>query len=76
MFSDDLKVDKITPIDKSEDEDQLTITSLFSVLPTVARGFEKILHGQLYEYFMTNKLLGHQQLGFLIRSLHPTALAL
>ena len=29
--------------------------------------------GQLYEYFMTNKLLGNQQFGF--RSLHSTALA-
>ena len=40
----------------------------------MARVFEKIIHGQLYEYFMTNKLLGNQQFGF--RSLHSTALAL
>ena len=40
----------------------------------MARGFEKIIYGQLYEYFMTNKLLGNQQFGF--RSLHSTAVAL
>ena len=40
----------------------------------VARIFEKILYGQVYEYFTVNKLLGNQQFGF--RSLRSTALAL
>ena len=45
-----------------------------SVLPTVARVFEKILYGQVYDHFTSNKLLGNQQFGF--RTLHSTALAL
>ena len=41
---------------------------------TAARLFEKILYGQVYEYFTSNKLLGNEQFGF--RTLHSTALAL
>ena len=74
VFPDDLKVGKIAPVHKSGDKDQLNNYRPISVLPTVVRVFEKIIYGQLYEYFMTNKLLGNQQFGF--RSLHSTALAL
>ena len=74
VFPDDLKVGKIAPVHKSGDKDQLNNYHPISVLPTVARVFEKIMYGQLYEYCMTNKLLGNQQFGF--RSLHSTALAL
>ena len=59
---------------KSGDKVQLNNCRPISVLPTVARVFEKNTYGQLYEYLMTNKLLGNQQFGF--RSLHSTALAL
>ena len=44
------------------------------MLPTVARVFEKILYGQVYDYFISNKLLGNQQFDF--RTLHSTALTL
>ena len=44
------------------------------MLPTVARVFEKILYGQVYDHFTSNKLLGNQQ--FVFRTLHSTALAL
>ena len=74
VFPDDLKVGKIAPVHKSGDKDQLHNYCPISVLPTVARVFEKIIYGQLYEYFITNKLLRNQQFGF--RSLHSTALAL
>ena len=75
VFPDDLKVGKIAPVHKSGDKDQLNNYRPISALPTVARVFKKIIYGQLYEYFMANKLLGrNQQFGF--RSLHSTALAL
>ena len=45
-----------------------------SVLPTGARVFEKISYGQVYEYFISNKLLGNEQFGF--RTFHSTVLAL
>ena len=44
------------------------------MLPTVARVFEKILYGQVHDYFASNKLLGSQQFRF--RTLHSTSLAL
>ena len=73
VFPDDLKVGKVAPAYKSGDRDNLNNYRPISVLPTVARVFEKILYGQVYEYFTVNKLLGNQQFGF--RSLHSTALA-
>ena len=74
VFPNDLKVGKVAPAFKSGDRDNLNNYRPISVLPTVARVFEKILYGQVYYYFMSNKLLGNQQFGF--RTLHSTALAL
>ena len=45
-----------------------------SVLPTVARVFEKLIFDQLFQYFSENELLGNEQYGF--SSLYSTALAL
>ena len=44
-----------------------------SVLPTVARVFEKLVYNQLYKFLVDNNLLCNKQYGF--RSLHSTALA-
>ena len=74
VFPDDLKIGKVAPVYKSGDRDDLNNYHPISVLPTVARVFEKILYGQVYEYFTSNKLLGNEQFGF--RTLHSTALAL
>ena len=74
VFPDDLKIGKVAPVYKSGDKDDLNNYCPISVLPTVARVFEKILYGEVYEYFTSNKLLGNEQFGF--RMLHSTALAL
>ena len=74
VFPDDVKVGKVAPAYKSGDRDNLNNYHPISVLPTVARVFEKILYGQVYEYFTVNKSLGNQQFGF--KFLHSTALAL
>ena len=73
VFPDELKVGNVVPAYKSGDRDNLNNYHLISVLPTVARVFEKILYKQVYEYFTVNKLLGNQQFGF--RSWHSTELA-
>ena len=73
-FPDDLKIGKVAPVYKSGDKDDLNNYRPVSVLPNVARVFEKILYGQVYEYFTPNKLLGNEQFGF--RTLQSTALAL
>ena len=74
VFPDDLKIGRVAPVYKSGEKDDLNNYRPISVLPTVARVFEKILYGQVYDYFISNKLLGNQQFGF--RTLHSTALAL
>ena len=74
IFPDDFKVGRVTPIFKSGDKEDLNNYRPISVLPTVARIFEKLLYEQLYKYFMDNEILGKTQWGF--RSLHSAALAL
>ena len=49
-------------------------TRPISVLPTIARLFEKLVYQQMYTYFIDNKLLNTLQSGF--RSLHSTVTAL
>ena len=72
VFPDDLKIGKVAPVYKSGDKDDLNNYCPISVLPTVARVFEKILYG--HEYFTSNKLSGNEQFGF--RTFHSTAIAL
>ena len=64
----------MTPIFKSGDKEDLNNYRPISVLPTVARIFEKLLYEQLHKYFTDNEILGKTQWGF--RSLHSAALAL
>jgi hypothetical protein len=45
-----------------------------SILPIVSKVFEKVLYGQLYDYFVVNILLSQNQFGF--RQFHSTASAL
>ena len=45
-----------------------------SVIPTVARVFERLVYNQIYKYLTKNDLLSNKQYGF--RSLHSSALAL
>ena len=73
-FPDDFKVGKVAPVFKSGDKEDLNNYRPISVLPTIARIFERLLYNQLYDYFTANKLLRDEQYGF--RSLHSTAMAL
>ena len=66
---DDLKIDKVSPVHKSGDKDDLNNYRPITVLPTIARVSERLL--QIYTYLTENKLLGNQQFGF--RSIHSTA---
>ena len=58
---------------KSGDKEDLNNYRPVSVLPTIARIFERLLYNQLYDYSTANELLGDEQYGF--RSLHSTAMA-
>ena len=74
QFTDDLKIAKVAAVFKAGERDDLNNYRPISVLPTVARVFEKLIYKQLYDYFTVNNLLGNKQYGF--RSLQSTALAL
>ena len=63
-FPDDLKMAKVTPAFKGGDRDDLGNYRPISVLPTVARIFEKLVYDQMYAYFLNNGPLGDRQFGF------------
>ena len=73
-FPDDFKVGKVAPVLKSGDKEDLNNYRLITVLPTIARIFERLLYNQLYENLTANKLLGDEQYG--LRSPHSTAMHL
>ena len=84
IFPDDLKIGKVSPVHKSGDKDDLNNYRPITVLPTIARVFERLLYDQMYTYLAENKLLGNQQFEnklldnqqFGFRSIHSTDLAL
>ena len=74
MFPDDFKTGKVAPAFKSADRDNLNNYRPITVLPTIARVFEKLTYQQLCQFLDKHKILGKQQYGF--RSLPSPALAL
>jgi len=73
IFPDNFKVSKIIPIYKKDDRKLLTNYRPISLLPTMSKIIERIMHGQLYNYFNDNNLIAEQQYGF--RKNHSTELA-
>ena len=73
-YPDSLKFAKVAPVYKGGDKDNLDNYRPISVLPTVARVFEKLIYEQMIKYFESNDLLSKKQWGF--RSLHSTVLSL
>ena len=73
-FPDELKILKVVAVYKAGEKEDPYNYRPIAVLPTIARVFEKLIYGELYNYFTKNNLLGNKQFGF--RSLHSTALAL
>ena len=64
IFPESLKIAKITPIYKKGEPTDLSNYRLISLLPTISKMFERIVHIQLQEYFNSNNLLAEQQYGF------------
>ena len=68
------KIAKITPIHKKKgDKNVITNYRPISLLPTLSKVFERVIHIQLYNYFNNENLLAEQQYGF--RAKHSTKLA-
>ena len=76
IFPSDWKLAKVSPIFKngSKSKSDLNNYRPISVIPTVAKIFEKIIYDRLYQYLNENGLLNSGQSG--LRSLHSTLTAL
>ena len=74
IFPDEWKLARVTPIFKKSKRDDPNNYRPISVIPTVAKIFEKCVCDQLSEYLNANNQLSHCQSGF--RSLHSTLTAL
>lgn len=73
IFPDDLKIAKVLPIYKKDDETLFDNYRPISILPAISKLFERVVYNQLYDYFIQNKLLYYSQHGF--RKLHSTETA-
>ena len=74
IYPSDWKLAKVTPIFKNGSKTDLNNYRPISVIPAVAKIFEKIIYDQLCNYLNVNDLLTSCQSGF--RSLHSTLTAL
>ena len=73
-FPDSWKIARVAPIFKSGQPDDRSNYRPISVLPVLARVFEKLIYNQLYDYLDKNKHLFLNQSGF--RALHSTVTCL
>ena len=72
IYPENFKIAKTTPIHKKGDKNVISNYRLVSLLPTLAKVFERVIHKQLYSYFNNENLLAEQQYGF--RAKHSTEL--
>ena len=73
IFPDKLKIAKILPIYKKDEEYLLKNYRPISVLSSLSKVFEKVMHKQLFDHFTANTLFFENQYGF--RSQHSTEMA-
>ena len=73
IFPDQLKIAKVIPLYKKDDETIFSNYRPISLLPAISELFERVMFNQLYDYFQTHKLFYSSQYGF--RAGHSTELA-
>jgi len=75
IFPDDWKSARVTPLYKNSGKgNNPTNYQPISVIPVMAKVFERVVYDQLYHYLTANRILSRYQSGF--RSLHSTVTAL
>ena len=74
IFPDDWKCSKVIPLFKQGKRKDLNNYRPISIIPIVAKVFERIIYDQVNFFLTDNKLLSTSQSGF--RSLHSTVTAL
>ncbi len=73
IFPDKLKIAKISPIHKKEDDILFTNYRPISLLPAISKIFETVIFQQLYDFFQQSNLFYNNQYGF--RTEHSTEFA-
>ena len=73
IFPDKMKIAKITPIHKQNDETRIENYRPISLLPAISKIIERAIFYQITTYFNINKLFHNNQYGF--RKEHSTELA-
>ena len=64
VFPSEWKQANVTPVPKSGDRHMVNNYRPISVIPVIAKVFESMVHGQLYEYLGRNKIMSEEQAGF------------
>jgi hypothetical protein len=64
IFPDQLKKSKVIPIHKKNDLDTVSNFRPISILPAIAKVYEKIVNDQLLKYLESSNLLNNSQHGF------------
>ena len=70
VFPDTLKIAKVIPIYKAKAKDNFSNYRLISLLPSISKILEKIIHKRLYHFMELHELLYDNQFGF--RRKHST----
>ncbi len=73
IFADKLKIAKIIPLHKKDEETLFRNYRPISLLPALSKIFEKVIFKQLYQFFQEKQLLYNAQYGF--RTDHSTEFA-
>ncbi len=73
IFTDRLKIAKIMPVYKIDDETLFTNYRPISLLPAISKIFEKVIFKQIYKYFQDKKLFYNVQ--YVFRAEHSTEFA-
>ena len=73
IFSDKLKIAKVIPLYKKDDNKSFGNYRPISLLSPISKMFEWVAFNQLYDYLTSNGLLYESQYGF--RKYNPTELA-
>ena len=73
IFPDELKIAKVLPIHKKGDIHLFSNYRPISILPSVSKVYERVVHNQLHKHFQDLKLYYNSQYGF--RTKHSTELA-
>ena len=74
VFPQEWKCAKVIPLFKQGDHSDMNNHRPISIIPVVAKVFERIIYDQIYDYLTVNDIITSYQSGF--RSLHSTVTAL